>query len=75
MAIPNTNEIIQYIHCGKCVSEIPNGVSPAQWSRLEVGWTALGFQVWCRRHNCNVMHVDFDGVQHTANMSAPIESA
>lgn len=71
MSIPSTNEIVQYMHCSKCLSDIPSGVSPAQHARLEVGWTKLGLQVWCRRHNCNVMHVDFEGAQHKANTTAP----
>lgn len=74
MSIPNTNEIVQYLHCGKCVVDIPSGTSPADWARLEVGWTQLGLQVWCRRHNCNVMHIDFEGVQHKANVTAPKET-
>jgi hypothetical protein len=42
-------------------------LNPAEHARLEAGWTALGFQVWCRRHDVNVIHVDFEGAQHPAN--------
>lgn len=34
---------------------------------LQHGWTPIGFQVWCTRHNANVVHVDFEGVKHPAN--------
>jgi hypothetical protein len=65
--IPNTNEIGMYLHCGLCLEEIKNGTaedgenSPKHYARLEIGYTALGIQVWCVRHDCNVIHVDFDG--------------
>jgi hypothetical protein len=34
---------------------------------IEAGWTQLGFQVWCRNHNVNILHVDFEGHKHPAN--------
>lgn len=66
--IPATNEIIQFMHCGLCVKEKPRNVSPREWAQLEIGWTPHGLQVWCRRHETNVCHVDFEGAQHPANM-------
>lgn len=72
-SIPNSNNILQYLHCGMCLDELLNNpklksqFSPQTYSRLECGWTKLGFQVWCYRHNVNVLHVDFEGVKHTAN--------
>lgn len=65
--IPVTKAIEAFMHCGLCLLEKPRGTSPAEWARLEVGWTPFGFQVWCRRHDCNVMHVDFEGTKHPAN--------
>lgn len=67
---PATNEIKLYFHCRKCIGEIPKGQSPQTYARLEVGWTTIGFQVWCRRHNCNCAHIDFEGEQHPANLEA-----
>lgn len=55
------NRIFQYTHCAKCLKEMPAGVSPQTWSRLEVGWTAHGIQIWCKRHNINVLDLDFLG--------------
>jgi hypothetical protein len=69
--ISNRLEIHAYIHCGLCLIEIPEGVSPQQWSRLEVGWTKHGLQVWCKRHDVNCCHIDFEGAQHPADVSRP----
>jgi hypothetical protein len=70
--IPSTREIKLFFQCRQCVREKPDSVLPGDWSRLESGWTALGFQVWCRRHNCNVLHLDFEGAKHPANISARV---
>ena len=71
----NDMQIGSYIHCGLCIAEYQKGVpdaigeSPATYARLEVGWTPLGLQIWCRRHECNVCHIDFEGQKHRANMT------
>jgi hypothetical protein len=67
--IPNTNEIVAYHHCAKCLEELPGGTSPQEYVRYQSGWTKLGLQVWCNRHNMNIMHIDFQGQQHPANMT------
>jgi hypothetical protein len=56
-----------YFHCGRCMDELPDDTSPQEYSRLELGWTKLGLQVWCIRHDLNVMHIDFQGQKHPAN--------
>jgi hypothetical protein len=66
----NTLRIGAYLHCGKCLEERPLGQSPRDWARLSVGWTDKGLQVWCARHDVNVMHVDFEGAKHPANTTA-----
>ena len=71
--IGNTNEIVSYFHCGFCIDQKPDGVSPRDWTQLEVGWTPQGLQVWCKRHECNVMHVDFEGHRHPANTRARVQ--
>lgn len=68
--ISNNNEIYSFIHCRQCVSELPEGESPKEYTRYSVGFTPLGIQVWCNRHECNVVHIDFEGQQHPANISA-----
>ena len=67
--ISNEHRIESYLHCGKCVDEIPGDISPRDWAQLEVGWTVEGIQIWCRRHECNVMHMDFEGHQHPADVT------
>jgi hypothetical protein len=66
--IPNTNEIVAYFHCGLCLRELPEGISPREWQDVEVGWTRIGLQVWCVRHEVNVIHIDFEGIKHRANI-------
>ena len=65
--IPNTRCIESYFHCGQCIEEMPAGTSPQRWSQLEVGFTPQGLQVWCKRHDCNVVHIDFAGQRFRAN--------
>lgn len=60
------NHITAFFHCIRCIDERPAGVSPRDWGQLEVGWTPRGLQVWCKRHELNVLHVDFEGVKHPA---------
>lgn len=64
--IPVTMEIAMFIHCRHCVETIPFGQSPQTWARLSIGWTPIGLQVWCNRHELNLLHVDFEGQQHPA---------
>jgi hypothetical protein len=72
----NNNSIDTFVHCEHCYSELKNakteedfsligavaGESMMTYARFEVGWTNQGFQVWCTRHNHNVMHIDFDDI-------------
>ena len=60
------NNIVAFLHCKEYLKELPDGVSPAEWSAHDVGWTEKGLQVWCRRHEANVLHVDFEGHKHPA---------
>ena len=69
MKIPNTNQIELFLHCKKCIQEKPKDISPSDYQSIEVGWTKLGLQAWCTRHDCNVMHIDFEGMQHPANLT------
>ena len=64
-------EIGLFFHCKQCGKEIDSGeagdgVSPCTYSQLEVGWTEKGLQVWCRRHDLNIIHIDFEGAVHSA---------
>ena len=51
--------------CSQCADEVERGdagaTSLAEYGRLDVGFSAIGLQVWCRRHGTNVVHIDFSG--------------
>ncbi len=72
VAETNLNSIIQYLHCSMCMRDIPDGVSPALYQRVNVGFTKIGMQVWCVRHGVNIIHVDFDGHKHRADMTRSV---
>jgi hypothetical protein len=55
------NGIVGYKHCHHCLAGLPPLTSPAEWARLNIGVTKRGFQVWCVRHNVNVMEIDLLG--------------
>jgi hypothetical protein len=65
------NEIEGFFHCANCMKDKPRNISPRDWSRLEAGWTELGFQVWCKRCEMNIIHVDFEGTQHPVTYGKP----
>ena len=79
----NNNNIDTFLHCPSCLSELKNakteedfsligavaGESPMSYSRFEVGWTNQGFQVWCTRHNTNVIHIDFDDITNVKKLA------
>jgi hypothetical protein len=67
-AIPTRNSIRLFFHCTHCFKDRPRDLSPREWASLEVGWTKLGLQVWCKRCELNVMHVDFEGNKHPATL-------
>lgn len=66
--IPATLSIKTFFHCRKCIAELPPGRSPQNYRRYDIGFTDIGVQVWCTRHNCNVVHIHFEGQKHPANM-------
>ena len=53
--------IDNYFHCKSCLEQIPDDVSPRDWARINVGFTQLGLQVWCARHDKEIVHIDFLG--------------
>ena len=67
--IPNTKEILAYLHCGLCIDSRPDGISHRDFASLEVGYTDIGLKIWCKRHEVNVFHIDFEGRKHPANTS------
>ena len=73
MTISNENEILAYLHCGKCLDELPKGTSPKEWAKTQAGWTEHGLQIWCNRHECNVVNIDFEGQKHPAVITAGVK--
>ncbi len=75
--IPNTNVITMFMHCALCAEEWKAHKFPGKSMRdivhVEIGYTKQGIQVWCVRHEKNIMHVDFEGQQHHANMTRHLE--
>jgi hypothetical protein len=69
-AIPVTNEIKMFFHCRHCLKDLPHGMPPRQWVSIEAGWTEIGFQVWCKRCEINIIHIDFEGQKHPAEQSS-----
>ena len=55
------NEIEMFFHCKKCLEELPPDTSPREWVRIEAGWSKRGLQIWCVRHEMNIIHVDLMG--------------
>lgn len=71
--IPTDDQIASFLHCRYCIAEWragaeeAEGKSPAEYSRLHVGWTPQGLQVWCGRHDVNIIHIDFNDTKMRAN--------
>lgn len=70
--ITNDNAIGQFFHCGRCLPLKPRDKSPRDWAALEVGFTPIGLQVWCKRCDANVCHIDFQGQKHPANLTCKL---
>lgn len=64
--------IRQFYHCRRCIAEWQDGAAPGQspsdYARLEVGPTLVGMQVRCKRHDLNIVHIDFEGCVHPADL-------
>lgn len=50
-------EITDLVFCANCADSRPGGMKMQHWSRLEVGRTPHGFQVWCTRCKLNVANI------------------
>jgi len=71
--VSNKLKIVAYLHCGLCLEEwksdpeIRKKFSPKEYANVQAGWTKEGIQLWCNRHECNILHIDFEVQTHTAN--------
>lgn len=66
--IPITDLIHTYMHCGLCLDQ-------KQPQKIEAGFTRLGLQVWCARHQVNVIHFHFEGRELAFNDQADSSGA
>lgn len=56
------NEILTYAHCARCMGELPKGMSPKEYSMVQIGFTTRGIQIWCNRHDMQVAHIPIKGL-------------
>ncbi|TSA54196.1 MAG: hypothetical protein D4R44_02010 [Actinobacteria bacterium] len=68
---PDVSErILGFFHCAQCLRELSeisrydNSMSPSDFQEIAVGYTDVGVQVWCKRHDLNIVHYDFEGMSH-----------
>ena len=62
--------IDSYVACAKCAEELADiepKISLQDYAAIDVGFTNWGLQVWCRRHQVNIVHLDFGGKQMPAD--------
>ena len=62
--------IDSYVACTKCAEELADiepKISLQDYAAIDVGFTSWGLQVWCRRHQVNIVHLDFGGQQLPAD--------
>ena len=49
-----------YLHCGSCVRDPARHTSMGKYQRYSVMSVPHGLQIWCERHQCNVVVFEFD---------------
>ena len=54
----NPCQIRLYLHCVQCREAQPEDEPPNEFERVKIGWTDRGIQVWCVRHDAEVIHLD-----------------
>ncbi len=62
--------IDSYVACTKCAEELASiepKISLQDYAAIDIGFTKWGLQVWCRRHQVNIVHIDFGGQQLPAD--------
>ena len=57
--------------CTKCSDEFVRGSTDAkslqEYTKVDVGFSDRGFQIWCRRHELNICHFNFEGLKPEAD--------
>ena len=60
--LPLGHSIQSYLVCEDCMkewSETPTRPAHQEVTKLDVGFTEHGLQVWCPKHGINIAHIDF----------------
>ena len=54
----------KYLHCGLCMNEIPQGISPQEYGELAVAVSPKGhLLIECKRHGVPVVHIKNKHIQ------------
>ena len=65
------NDIREPVICETCFKEYETFQNPdialRDYVKGDVGFTRIGIQVWCQRHNKNICHIDFEGNRPVAD--------
>ena len=65
------NNINQPIICADCEKEFFATQDPKKslqdFTKVDVGLTDFGVQIWCQRHQKNICHFDFEGIRIKAD--------
>jgi len=72
------NKIFMFFNCRECVQEYMDGKygrnkSMQELARIAVGRTKTGIQVWCVRHDKNIMDTDLPDDHYIMNMPLKCE--
>jgi len=71
--LANTLRITSLIHCKLCLDEfLKDGdvmIPINNMQQITIGYTKIGIQIWCNRHQCNILNIDFEGQQHPENLT------
>ena len=63
----------RYIHCAKCMDERPDNVSPKEYGNYEIGFTEMGIEVWCKRHDELVTYINLYDIWNVINTFKEIQ--
>jgi hypothetical protein len=59
------SKITHLFCCRLCIAEVPLDIPLKQYQSVEMGMTEKGFQLWCKRHACNIVNIELNGSSWT----------
>ena len=64
-------QIKEPIVCVECSDEFMTGQTDTKslqdYSKIDVGFSDRGLQIWCQRHQLNICHINFNGEKPEAD--------